>query len=51
MVRVFSLGDEVRINKYGDIYGDLVIPFNCKQCGYIELYNGKYMKQQKNRDR
>jgi len=53
MVSVFSLDSygEVRIKKVGDLYGDHVIPFNCKQCGYIELYNEKYMKQQTNRDK
>jgi predicted nucleic-acid-binding Zn-ribbon protein len=34
----------VRQVKYGDLRGDKVIPFYCKYCGYIELYNGKNLK-------
>jgi len=29
---------EVLLSKKGDWYGDKVIPFFCKNCGYIELY-------------
>lgn len=27
-----------RLVKYGDLRGDKIIPFYCKNCGYIELY-------------
>jgi len=36
----------VRLVKYGDVRGDKVIPFYCKNCGYIELYNEKNLKKQ-----
>jgi predicted nucleic-acid-binding Zn-ribbon protein len=35
----------VRLVKFGDIRGDKVIPFYCKNCGYIELYNEKNLKK------
>ncbi len=28
----------VRLIKYGDFRGDKVIPFYCKNCGFIKLY-------------
>ena len=28
----------VTIAKKGDLFGDKIIPFYCKNCGYIELY-------------
>ncbi len=28
----------VKLAKEGDFYGEKVIPFYCKKCGYIELY-------------
>lgn len=28
----------VTLAKKGDIFGDNVVPFYCKNCGYIELY-------------
>jgi len=28
----------VSLAKKGDIYGDWIIPFYCKDCGYIEFY-------------
>lgn len=31
-----------RIRKSGDWFGDGVIPFYCKECGYIELYKARY---------
>jgi predicted nucleic-acid-binding Zn-ribbon protein len=34
----------VRLVKFGDLRGDKVIPFFCKNCGYIELYNEKNVK-------
>jgi predicted nucleic-acid-binding Zn-ribbon protein len=34
----------VRLVKFGDLRGDKVIPFYCKYCGYIELYNEKNLK-------
>jgi predicted nucleic-acid-binding Zn-ribbon protein len=37
---------EVLLSKKGDWYGDKVIPFFCKNCGYIEIY--KEMKEKKN---
>ena len=35
----------VRLVKFGDVRGDKVIPFYCKNCGYIELYNEKNLKR------
>jgi predicted nucleic-acid-binding Zn-ribbon protein len=35
----------VRPIKHGDIRGDKVIPFYCKNCGFIKLY--KKMKKKK----
>jgi hypothetical protein len=34
----------VRLMKFGDLRGDKVIPFYCKNCGYIELYNEKNLR-------
>ena len=34
----------IRIQKKGDWTGDKVVPFQCQNCGYIELYNEKYLK-------
>jgi predicted nucleic-acid-binding Zn-ribbon protein len=34
----------VRLVKFGDVRGDKVVPFYCKSCGYIELYNEKNVK-------
>ncbi len=36
----------VRFTKKDDLKGDMIIPFYCKNCGYIELY--KEMKGQHN---
>ncbi len=33
----------VKFAKKKDIYGDKIVPFYCKRCGYIELY--KEMKE------
>lgn len=35
----------IRFTKKGDMKGDMIIPFYCKNCGYIKLY--KEMKQKK----
>jgi predicted RNA-binding Zn-ribbon protein involved in translation (DUF1610 family) len=35
----------VRLMKYDDFYGDKVIPFYCKNCGFIKLY--REMKKKK----
>lgn len=35
----------VRFTKKSDLKGDMIIPFYCTDCGYIELY--KEMKQKK----
>jgi len=35
----------VRLVKFGDVRGDKVIPFYCKNCGYIELYNEKKLRK------
>jgi predicted nucleic-acid-binding Zn-ribbon protein len=32
------------MRKKGDLLGDSIVPFYCKNCGYIELYNQKYLK-------
>jgi predicted nucleic-acid-binding Zn-ribbon protein len=34
---------EVLFSKKGDWYGDKVVPFYCRSCGYVELY--KEMKE------
>jgi predicted nucleic-acid-binding Zn-ribbon protein len=36
---------EVLLSKKGDWYGDKVIPFFCKNCGFIEIY--KEMKEKR----
>ncbi len=38
-------GVSVRLIKPGDLHGDKVIPFHCEECGYIELYNEKKLKE------
>ena len=35
----------IHILKPGDLKGDKVTPFQCPNCGYIELYNAKIMKK------
>jgi predicted nucleic-acid-binding Zn-ribbon protein len=30
--------------KKGDVVGDKIIPFYCKNCGYIELFVEKFLK-------
>ena len=35
--RLWSYGG-VLFTKKGDVFGDKIVPFYCKQCGYIELY-------------
>jgi predicted nucleic-acid-binding Zn-ribbon protein len=39
-----QLSGPIRLVKFGDIRGDKVVPFYCKNCGYIELYNEKNLK-------
>lgn len=29
--------------KEGDLAGDKIVPFYCEKCGYIELYDQKFM--------
>jgi predicted nucleic-acid-binding Zn-ribbon protein len=33
------------LRKSGDWFGDMIIPLYCKNCGFIELYNRKYIKK------
>ena len=33
----------ITILKKGDFIGDKIIPFYCKNCGYIELFNEKIL--------
>ncbi len=33
----------ITILKQGDFVGDKIIPFYCKHCGYIELYNERFL--------
>jgi hypothetical protein len=33
-----TASNEVRILKTGDLCGDLVTAFYCKECGFVELY-------------
>ncbi len=35
----------VTLSKEGDFYGDKILPFYCKKCGFIELF--KEMKEKK----
>ena len=35
----------VQLVKTGDLRGDKVVPFYCKTCGYIELYNEKNLQK------
>jgi predicted nucleic-acid-binding Zn-ribbon protein len=35
----------IRLVKFDDLCGDEVIPFCCKNCGYIELYSEKNLKK------
>ncbi len=34
-----------RLIKLGDALGDRVVPFYCKNCGYIELYVDKILRK------
>jgi len=34
-------GVAARFRNYGEFRGDKVVPFYCKNCGYIELYKRK----------
>ncbi len=34
-----------RIAKKWESTGDKIIPFTCSNCGYIELYNEKYLRK------
>jgi predicted nucleic-acid-binding Zn-ribbon protein len=36
----------ITLRKIGDWYGDKVIPLYCTNCGFIELYNEKYIKKE-----
>lgn len=36
----------VTLRKSGDFIGDMIIPFYCKNCGFIELYRQKNLNQQ-----
>lgn len=33
----------IRVRKSNDWCGDIIIPFECQNCGYVELYNEKYL--------
>ena len=33
-------GMHILLRKSGDLLGDIIIPFYCKNCGFIELYRG-----------
>jgi len=35
----------ISLAKKGDILGDQIFPFYCKNCGYIELYKGKTQEE------
>lgn len=36
----------MRILKYSDFRGGKVVPFQCENCGYIELYNEKSVDEE-----
>jgi len=42
--RIFTYGG-ISFAKKGDWFGDKIIPYYCKNCGYIEIY--KEMKEKK----
>ncbi len=45
MAKANSLGTigGITLLKDGDFVGDKIIPFYCTKCGYIELYNEKFL--------
>jgi predicted nucleic-acid-binding Zn-ribbon protein len=45
MERGSSLGTYggITMLKKGDLVGDKIIPFYCNNCGYVELYNEKFL--------
>jgi predicted nucleic-acid-binding Zn-ribbon protein len=38
---------EMRIRKPGDVYGDVIVPFCCPNCGFVEWYIEKKLVNQK----
>ena len=36
--RIAGFGGGITFAKRNDLVGDKIIPFYCKNCGYIELY-------------
>jgi len=38
---------EMRIRKPGDVYGDVIVPFCCPNCGFVEWYIEKKLINQK----
>ena len=43
MEEASSLGGNTLLKK-GDFVGDKVVPFFCKNCGYVELFVEKFLK-------
>ena len=43
--QISTSGGAARILKIEDFRGDRIIPFCCSNCGYIELYNEKFLKE------
>jgi len=39
-------GGYVTLRKSGDLVSDKIIPLYCKNCGFIEIYNEKYVKKE-----
>ncbi len=39
---LYNIGGLTMLKK-GDIIGDKIIPFYCRNCGYIELFNERFL--------
>ncbi len=37
---------QMRIRKPGDVYGDVIIPVYCNNCGYVEWYIENKLRKQ-----
>jgi hypothetical protein len=38
---------EMRVRKPGDFYGDVIVPYFCPNCGFVEWYIEKKLTNQK----
>jgi len=37
------LSSLIHIKKKGDFVGDLIVPYLCRNCGFIEFYDWEYV--------